>query len=69
MGFSVKVVAGTGSVKSSAGTKTAWTEVMDPFLVVVILSWRATKSVASVLVPFLLLLITTPLEVLTISIG
>jgi hypothetical protein len=33
-----KVVAGAGSVKSSAGTYTACTEVMEPFLVVVIRS-------------------------------
>jgi len=31
-------VAGAGSVKSSAGTYTAWTDVMEPFLVVVIRS-------------------------------
>ena len=36
-----KVVAGAGSVRSSAGTYTAWTEVIDPFLVVVILSCKA----------------------------
>jgi len=33
-----KVVAGAGSVKSSAGTYTACTDVIDPFFVVVILS-------------------------------
>ncbi len=31
-----KVVAGAGSVKSSAGTYTAWMEVIDPFFVDVI---------------------------------
>ena len=43
-----KVVAGAGSVRSSAGTYIAWTEVIEPFLVVVILYWRAPKSVAKV---------------------
>lgn len=33
-----KVVAGAGSVKSSAGTYIAYTLVIEPFLVVVILS-------------------------------
>jgi hypothetical protein len=42
------VVAGAGSVRSSAGTYTACTEVIDPFWVVVILSWRAPRSVARV---------------------
>jgi hypothetical protein len=42
------VVAGAGSVKSSAGTYTACTEVIDPLVVVVIHSWRAPKSVARV---------------------
>ena len=44
----VNVVAGAGSVKSSAGTYTACTDVMDPFLVEVIRSCKAPISVASV---------------------
>ena len=44
----VKVVAGAGSVKSSAGTYTACTEVMEPFLVEVIRSCMAPISVANV---------------------
>jgi hypothetical protein len=43
-----KVVAGAGSVRSSAGTYTACTEVIEPLLVVVMRSWRAPISVASV---------------------
>ena len=42
------VVAGAGSVKSSAGTYTACTDVIDPFLVEVILSCIAPISVANV---------------------
>ena len=42
------IVAGAGSVKSSAGTYTAWTEVMEPFLVEVIRSCIAPISVARV---------------------
>ena len=44
----VNVVAGAGSVKSSAGTYTAWTDVIDPCFVDVILSCNAPISVASV---------------------
>ena len=44
----VKVVAGAGSVRSSAGTYTAWTEVMAPFFVEVIRSCRAPISLARV---------------------
>ena len=44
----VKVVAGAGSVRSSAGTYTACTEVMDPFLVEVMRSCKAPISVARV---------------------
>ncbi len=43
-----KVVAGAGSVRSSAGTYTACTEVTAPFMVEVIRSCRAPISVASV---------------------
>ena len=43
-----KVVAGAGSVRSSAGTYTACTEVMEPRLVEVIRSCMAPISVASV---------------------
>lgn len=42
------MVAGAGSVRSSAGTYTAYTDVIDPFFVVVILSYKAPKSVANV---------------------
>ena len=42
------MVAGAGSVKSSAGTYTACTEVILPFLVVVIRSYKAPRSVARV---------------------
>ena len=42
------VVAGAGSVRSSAGTYTACTEVMEPFFVEVMRSCRAPISVASV---------------------
>ena len=44
------VVAGAGSVKSSAGTYTAWNEVMEPFLVEVMrsckspISWRRASA-------------------------
>ena len=44
----VKVVAGAGSVKSSAGTYTACTEVIDPFFVEVIRSYICPISVAKV---------------------
>ncbi len=44
----MNVVAGAGSVMSSAGTYTAWIEVMDPFLVEVICSWKLPISVARV---------------------
>ena len=44
----VKVVAGAGSVRSSAGTYTACTEVMEPVLVEVMRSCRSPISVASV---------------------
>ena len=43
-----KVVAGAGSVKSSAGTYTACTDVIDPFFVDVIRSCKAPISVCSV---------------------
>ena len=43
-----KGVAGAGSVKSSAGTYTAWTEVMEPFLVEVIRSCILPMSVERV---------------------
>ena len=43
-----KEVAGAGSVKSSAGTKIACTEVIEPLLVEVIRSCRLPISVASV---------------------
>ena len=42
------VVAGAGSVRSSAGTYTACTDVMDPNPVEVILSCRSPISVARV---------------------
>ncbi|CSI54176.1 Uncharacterised protein [Vibrio cholerae] len=42
------MVAGDGSVKSSAGTYTACTEVIEPFLVDVIRSCRTPISSASV---------------------
>ena len=43
-----KVVAGDGSVKSSAGTYTAWIEVIEPTLVEVMRSCRRPISSASV---------------------
>ena len=43
-----KVVAGAGSVKSSAGTYTAWKEVIEPFFVEVMRSCRSPISAASV---------------------
>ena len=43
-----KVVAGAGSVRSSAGTYTAWKDVIEPFLVDVIRSWSAPISAARV---------------------
>src|SRR5580698_4772913 len=43
-----KVFAGAGSVRSSAGTYTAWTDVIDPLLVEVIRSWRTPISFARV---------------------
>ena len=43
-----KVVAGAGSVRSSAGTYTAWNEVMDPFFVEVMRSCSIPISAASV---------------------
>ena len=42
------MVAGAGSVRLSAGTNTACTDVMEPFLVVVILSCMVPMSVARV---------------------
>ena len=42
------VAAGAGSVRSSAGTYTACTDVMDPFLVDVIRSCKAPISVCKV---------------------
>ena len=42
------VVAGEGSVKSSAGTYTAWIEVIEPVFVDVILSCNLPISSASV---------------------
>src|SRR3989338_7312777 len=42
------VVAGAGSVRSSAGTYMAWTDVMEPLVVEVILSWSSPTSVESV---------------------
>ena len=42
------MVAGAGSVRSSAGTYTAWTEVMEPFFVEVILSCICPISDANV---------------------
>ena len=44
----VNVVAGAGSVKSSAGTYTACTDVMEPVDVDVMRSCRSPISVASV---------------------
>ena len=43
-----KVVAGEGSVKSSAGTYTAWIDVIEPVLVEVIRSCKTPISSASV---------------------
>ena len=43
-----KVVAGAGSVRSSAGTYTAWKDVMEPFLVEVMRSCKSPISAASV---------------------
>ena len=43
-----KVFAGAGSVRSSAGTYTAWKDVMEPFFVDVIRSCIAAISEASV---------------------
>ena len=43
-----KVVAGDGSVRSSAGTYTAWIDVIEPFLVEVMRSCRRPISSASV---------------------
>ena len=43
-----EVVAGAGSVRSSAGTYTAWNEVIDPFFVDVMRSCSAPISAASV---------------------
>jgi hypothetical protein len=43
-----KVVAGEGSVRSSAGTYTAWMEVIEPFLVEVMRSCSTPISSASV---------------------
>ena len=43
-----KVVAGDGSVKSSAGTYTAWIEVIEPVLVDVMRSCSLPISSASV---------------------
>jgi len=48
IGDITSVVAGDGSVKSSAGTYTAWIEVIEPVLVEVIRSWSAPISDASV---------------------
>jgi hypothetical protein len=42
------VLAGAGSVRSSAGTYTACTDVIDQFFVEVILSWSVHISVARV---------------------
>ncbi len=42
------VVATAGSVKSSAGTYTACTDVIEPLLVEVMRSWRSPISVPSV---------------------
>jgi len=42
------VVAGAGSVRSSAGTYTACTDVTEPFFVEAILSCNSPISVASV---------------------
>ena len=42
------VVAGDGSVRSSAGTYTAWIDVMEPVLVEVMRSCRRPISSASV---------------------
>ena len=41
-----KVVAGEGSVRSSAGTYTAWIEVIEPTLVEVMRSWSLPISSA-----------------------
>ncbi|MNT82210.1 hypothetical protein D3C72_2219060 [compost metagenome] len=43
-----KVVAGDGSVRSSAGTYTAWMEVIEPVLVEVMRSCRTPISSARV---------------------
>ena len=43
-----KVVAGDGSVRSSAGTYTAWIDVIEPVLVDVMRSCRRPISSASV---------------------
>ena len=43
-----KVVAGDGSVRSSAGTYTAWMDVIEPVLVEVMRSCRMPISQASV---------------------
>ncbi len=43
-----KVVAGDGSVRSSAGTYTAWIDVIEPFLVEVMRSCRTPISSARV---------------------
>jgi hypothetical protein len=40
---------GAGSVRSSAGTYTAWNDVIEPFLVGVIHSWSAEPCLALVL--------------------
>ena len=42
------VVAGAGSVRSSAGTYTAWKDVIEPFFVDVMRSCSAPISAASV---------------------
>ena len=42
------MVAGDGSVRSSAGTYTAWKEVMDPVRVEVMRSWSTPISAARV---------------------
>ena len=42
------IIAGAGSVKSSAGTKIAWIEVIEPSLVATILSWIEPISVQRV---------------------
>ena len=43
-----KIAAGAGSVMSSAGTYTAWMEVMDPLRVLAMRSSKSPISVASV---------------------